>query len=308
MFKMATLTSKGAGAARFLRQFTDPTMRAGGNQRGARTISLALVAGLIAFETILALSAGAVGIPGLFLIRLAKGGGVEAPATASEGGESVIAKLEATNEPSHQTKVAAKPLSPVVPAGPPRLDGLADIPLTPWVRDEAKPDKPTAFAANSAGREVLPWDAVEPVPYPTGEPDAASADATASLPEAAPAAPRARAAPIELPASGEVETWVKAKATEIKGEERARPLYHFEYWLEPPEDMKGRLAAVAYEFNTPAVMPQSQVSSERDTGFRILAGGLTCPDKVTITLKFNDGRSQQVAVDGCRLVDKADAA
>ena len=183
-------------------------MRAGGNQRGARTISLALVAGLIAFETILALSAGAVGIPGLFLIRLAKGGGAEAPqpATASEGGESVIAKLEAANEPSHQTKVAAKPLSPVAPAGPPRLDGLADIPLTPWDRDEAKPDKPTAFAANSAGREVLPWDAIEPVPYPTGEPDAAPADATASLPEAAPAAPRARAAPVELPASGEVET------------------------------------------------------------------------------------------------------
>ena len=48
-------------------------MRAGGNQRGARTISLALVAGLIAFETILALSAGAVGIPGLFLIRLRQG-------------------------------------------------------------------------------------------------------------------------------------------------------------------------------------------------------------------------------------------
>ena len=147
-------------------------MRAGGNQRGARTISLALVAGLIAFETILALSAGAVGIPGLFLIRLAKGsGGAEAPqpATASEGGESVIAKLEAANEPSHQTPVAAKPLSPVAPAGEPRLDGLADIPLTPWDRDEAKPDKPTAFAANSAGREVLPWDAVEPVPYPTGD-------------------------------------------------------------------------------------------------------------------------------------------
>jgi hypothetical protein len=285
-------------------------MRAGGNQRGARTISLALVAGLIAFETILALSAGAVGIPGLFLIRFAKGsGGAEAPqpATASEGGESVVAKLETANEPSHQTPVAAKPLSPVAPAGPPRLDGLADIPLTPWDRDEAKPDKPTAFAANSAGHEVLPWDAVEPVPYPTGDSDAAPADATASIPESAPAAPHGRAAaPVELPASGEVEAWVKAKATEIKGEERTRPLYHFEYWLEPPEDMKGRLAAVAYEFNTPAVMPQSQVSSEWDTGFRILVGGLTCPDKVTVTLKFNDGRSQQVAVDGCRLVDKND--
>ena len=107
-----------------------------------------------------------------------------------------------------------------------------------------------------------------------------------------------------LPASGEVEAWIKGKATEIKGDERARPLYHFEYWLEPPADMKGRLTAVAYEFNTPAVLPQSQVSSEQDTGFRILAGGLTCADKVTVTLKFKDGRSQQIAVDGCRLVDK----
>jgi hypothetical protein len=71
--------------------------------------------------------------------------------------------------------------------------------------------------------------------------------------------------------------------------------------------MKRRLAAVAYEFNTPAVMPQAQSSSEQTTGFRISAGGLTCADKVTVTLRFRDGRTQQVAVDGCKLVDK-DAA
>lgn len=278
-------------------------MRAGGNHRGARTISLALGAGLLAFETILALSAGAVGVPGLFLIHFAEGNvGVEAThPPASEGGESVIAKLAAAKEPPHQTPVAAKPLSPVAPAGEPRLDGLADIPLTPWDRDEAKPDEPRAFAASSAGREVLPWDAVEPVPYPTEDSDGAAA-ATASLPAAAPATPRAQAAPTELPASGEVETWVKAKATEVKGADRARPLYHFEFWLEPPEEMKRRLVAVAYEFNTPAVMPQSQSSSEQNTGFRISAGGLTCADKVTVTLRFRDGRAQQVAVDGCKLL------
>ena len=67
--------------------------------------------------------------------------------------------------------------------------------------------------------------------------------------------------------------------------------------------MKRRLVAVAYEFNTPAVMPQSQVSSEQKTGFRISAGGLACADKVTVTLKFKDGQSQQVAVDGCRLAE-----
>jgi hypothetical protein len=266
-----------------------------------------LVAGLIAFETILALSAGAVGVPGLFVIRFAEGGSAEATPPTSAGGESVIAKLEAVEAPPHQTKVAAEPLSPVAPAAEPRLDGLADIPLTPWVRDEAKPDQPKAFAATSAGRETLPWDAVEPVPYPSDDSDGRAADATASLPAASPAASPAPAAPLALPASGEVETWIKAKATEVKGTDRARPLYHFEFWLEPPEQMKRRLAAVAYEFNTPAVMPQSQSSSEQNTGFRISAGGLTCADKVTVTLRFRDGRTQQVAVDGCKLVDK-DAA
>ncbi|HSD93131.1 MAG TPA: hypothetical protein VLB11_08920, partial [Methyloceanibacter sp.] len=63
-----------------------------------------------------------------------------------------------------------------------------------------------------------------------------------------------------------------------------------------------RLVAVAYQFNTPAVRPQSQVSNEKASGFKVNAGGLVCADKVTVTLKFNDGRSQQVAVDGCKLL------
>ncbi len=149
----------------------------------------------------------------------------------------------------------------------------------------------------------MPWDAVEPVPFSPEGSKGALADATAALPKpVAPQAPRAVTAPAILPTSGEVEAWVKAKATEVKGEDRARPLYHFEFWLEPPEDVKRRLVAVAYDFNTPAVMPQSQVSSEQETGFRVSAGGLACAEKVTVTLKFNDGRSQQVAVDGCKLL------
>jgi len=288
-------------------------MRAVGNYRWARTISLALGAGLVAFEAVLVLSAGAVGVPGVFLIRLATGSGdakVARGVDTPDGGESVIAKLDTAEETSNQTPAAAArgPIGPVAPAAKPRLDGLADIPLTPWDRDESKPDRSKAFAANSGAGEVLPWDAVEPMPYPTQDAHAAPADITAALPDTAPAPQAAQAALMPLPASGEVEAWIKGKATEIKGDERARPLYHFEYWLEPPADMKGRLTAVAYEFNTPAVMPQSQMSSERDTGFRILAGGLTCADKVTVTLKFKDGRSQQVTVDGCRLVDKDRAA
>jgi hypothetical protein len=118
----------------------------------------------------------------------------------------------------------------------------------------------------------------------------------------APAAvPRPTVQPVHLPESREVEGWVKAKATEIKGEDRGRPLYHIELWLEAPEQVKQRLVAVAYDFNTPAVVPQSQISSEQKTGFRVSVGGLACADKITVTLRFNDGQSQQVVVDGCKL-------
>ena len=278
-------------------------MHAVGNHRGARPISLALVAGLVAFEAFLALGTGAVGIPGVLLVRFAdRSSGAEATQSvaAPEGGESVFAKLPTATEPLKQTPLdeAAKPVAPV--EGEPRLDGLAEIPLRPWDRPEAKPGEPKALAASSRGKEVLPWDAIEPVPFsPTPR---APADATAALPKPGLLeTPRVPAAPTQLPASGAVEGWIKARVTEVKGEDRARPLYHFEFWLEPPEEMRRRLVAVAYDFNTPAVMPQSQVSSERKTGFRVSAGGRACADKVTVTLRFNDGRSQQVAVDGCRL-------
>lgn len=178
-------------------------MRAGGRLRGIRTISLALVAGLFAFETILALSARAVGIPGLVLIALNGGNPADLKdgRTVTEGGESDVAKLSTASDRPHQTPVD-----------------------------------------DSAARQT-------------------------SGPQTGP--PR---------------------------------LYHFEFWLEPPDQLRRRVVAVVYEFNTPAVMPQTQVSSEQKSGFRVSAGGLACADKVTITLKFDDGRTEQVAVDGCKLL------
>jgi hypothetical protein len=283
-------------------------MRALGNHRGARTIGLALLAGLVAFEGVLMLSAGALGVPGLYLIRLAAGADADAPPKAAtpEGGESVIAKLTPEEEALPQTPALppAQPLSPVPPDGPLRLEGLGDIPLTPWPRDEDGSEPGSKHSALSSGpRDELPWDAVEPVPYPSEDSAGAAAKATAALPpEAEQAAPRAQAAAIALPASSEVEAWIKAKATEVKGMDRARPLYHFEFWVEPPDAVKRSLAAVTYDFNTPAVMPQSQASSEEETGFRVSAGGLACADRITVTLRFKDGRSQRVAVDGCKLL------
>lgn len=275
-------------------------MRAVGNHRGARTISLALVAGFVAFEAALAIGAGAVGIPGLYLVRFAAGSGeaqVTQTSNAIEGGQSVVAKLQSPVAAAEQTTDSAPPSSE------PRLDGLADIPLREWVAAKPVTPEPESLAQAAKSGEALPWDAVEPMPFDPARPKLAHADTTAALPNRAMTdtqlTPPTLAA---LPASSAVEGWVKAKATEVKAEYRARRLYHFEFWLDAPDDVKRRLVAVAYHFNTPAVMPQSQISTEKKSGFLVSAGGLVCADKVTVTLKFNDGRTQQVAVDGCKLL------
>ena len=276
-------------------------MRSVGIHRGARTISLALVAGLLAFEAGLGLSTGTVGIPGVFLLRVveANRGPEEAQSlSATDGGESVITKLPQIEARPEQTASIRVPATAPPPAGEQKLSGLGDEPS--WDREHSKPDKPQpqTFATDSGGREILPWDAVKPFSLDSDEPERAAKSAE----EPTPSAPQPTLVqPVKLPESREVEGWVKTKATQIKGEDRGRPLFHVELWLEPPEQVKQRLVAVAYDFNTPAVMPQTQISSEKKTGFRVRVGGLACADKITVTLKFNDGQSQQVALDGCKL-------
>jgi hypothetical protein len=277
-------------------------MRIVGYRLSARTIGLALVAAVIALEAFLALRSGVAGIPGLFLINLAgEEGGAAKPlqARTQDGGESVIAKSPET--PVAPKKESAETTGSTPPQdGEPNLEGLAEIPLKPWVRDDAEVEEERRNVSVPAGGgqagEKLPWDAVEPVPFD------ATAPASPQTKRTEPQAPSPQPARVALPANTVIAGWVKAKATEIKGVERTRPLYHFEFWIEPPPSLKGSVDAVTYEFNTPAVMPQMQSSREKQTGFRISAGGLVCADNVRVTLKFKDGRSQTVEVDGCKLV------
>ncbi len=109
---------------------------------------------LAAFEAVLVFGAGAIGIPGVLLVRFAdKGGDGQAmPSVAAlDGGESFIAKLARAGRAckANACRSSGRAASTVAPAGEPRLDGLADIPLKPWVSekpkaDEAKPDAPKA--------------------------------------------------------------------------------------------------------------------------------------------------------------------
>ena len=237
-------------------------------------------------------------------------------AQAKLGGETVMPKLvddeaeaaiEAAKPPPLSRLMAmaltsAPAATPTPQAQPqeqkePNLSGLSDIPHELiWNRkpDKAEKAKPKAFATFSKASENLPWDAVEPVPFAPVAPAPKAAQA--------PGAKRtASLQPLTLPSHGQIESWIKGKATEIRGIKNERPLIHFELWLEPPKDLKQRLVGVAYEFSSPAVMPQSQASSDEASGFRISAGGLACADEITLTLTFDDGQSEKVTVDGCKL-------
>jgi len=290
--------------------------------RGFRIGARGRLSAVVVTSAALVLAAGAILLPDDDVAQ-------EAPMRqATPGGETVVAKFAKTKfakakfakakfakakteaglsfaEPTPVNRLLSMALAPVPIAIPPKdaepnLAGLSEIPRELiWNRPPKEDDekKRRVFATFSKAAEQLPWDAVEPVPFsPLGpRPDLSN---TAQTNKAAPAT---TSAPVKL-AGAEITNWVKAKITEIKGADRSRPLYHFELWLEPPATVKGRLVGVSYTFNTPAIRPQSQSSSDRTNGFRISAGGLACADEITLTLRFNDGRSESVAVDGCKLL------
>ena len=105
-------------------------MRDVGNRHAARTISLALVAGLVAFESVLALTAGTIGIPGLLLVQLREQG-----AERTGGGESVIPKQ------SKQAAASAEATEPSITA---TLPESLSLPIPASASAGARAVAPTA--------------------------------------------------------------------------------------------------------------------------------------------------------------------
>jgi hypothetical protein len=207
--------------------------------------------------------------------------------------ESVVTKA-VPKAPEQPRQVA----TPDQPHEESKLEGLDTIPLKPWAGSEqtAEPEKPPVIAGGP--KETLPWDLVEPVPFSPVEP-AASGNAS----DAATAPQKAAEASLEpMPSESAIKGWLRATATEIKGLSDTRPMHHFEFWLDAPKLVIQQIAAVDYNFNTPAIMPSSQSSDRQVDGFRIRVGGLTCAESLTITLHFRDAQSKVVVVDGCKLL------
>ena len=230
--------------------------------------------------------------------------------TADASAEKILIERAAPAVPPLADVAAATPLveSPEPEAAKterqeeePNLAGLADIPEKLIAerpkrngdRDRRKP----SFAAYSETRENLPWNAVEPVVFtPMGPGQQQKAGSPA---------PQAVVSTSPKPAVADIGNWMKGKATKIMGASRTKPLYHFVVWVEPPKAMQAHVAGVSYDFSSPAVMPQSQASSDRDSGFKINAAGLACADQITVTLRFKDGRIEKTSIDGCELFNKA---
>jgi hypothetical protein len=274
----------------------------------SRARRILLAAGACVFGSLLALGAPAPAPEDVVLELSVPAGKETVVSKEAKTGGPASASIAEGFEPTTVGRLVTMALVPALPqTGPladaePNLRGLSEIPRELiWNRPPAEDDKKKrkASAAFSRVSENLPWDAVEPVHFTPLGPRATPGKVTPQPKGATPPTPQTVVA---LPRGGEVKRWIKSKVTEIKGSSRARPLYHFELWLEPPTDVKQRLVGVSYAFSSPAIRPQTQTSSDRTNGFRISAGGLACADEVTLTLRFDDGRSHTVALDGCKLL------
>ena len=280
-----------------------------------RTIAVAsFLGGFVAVQGALVIGARAVGIPGLYLLPL----GFSEPEVTSrpaldEGGETTVAKLPApTALPVadefffHRSTPNPPRLAAESPKG--QLD-VGTLDPTALVAEQLK-EKPVDTSkrtrgvpppiGGSASPVTLPWDATEPIPY----------SRQASLDTVKPGVEPARIAPPDKAEDGpalsadEAQSWVRANKKTFKGANRARPMLHFELWLEPPAAMRDRILSVSYDVEAGAVQPRSQQSRERQTGFRVGFGGLGCADRIKLTLRLDDGRAQEVDLDGCNLPGK----
>lgn len=153
---------------------------------------------------------------------------------------------------------------------------------------------------DQASPSALPWEAIKPITFPTAMPANRLSERSSHDEgnETTDSATEKR----NFPPSSIVTGWVKAKALAFRGPNRVRPILHFELWVEPPEDIKKLIESVGYDLRSGAAQPREQESRERQSGFRVGFGSFSCVDRINLTLKFDDGRSQQIDVDGCALL------
>lgn len=111
---------------------------------------------------------------------------------------------------------------------------------------------------------------------------------------------------LSLPPPAALKRWLRSQAREFVGgvDEQGNILYRFEIQLEAPDDLRPKVIEVAYDYNAPSVRPRSQSSKTAKDSFRVSFGALSCAGTVSVKVTFEDGRTQQVEADGCRILGK----
>jgi hypothetical protein len=305
-------------------------MREGGNHRGARTLSVAVAAGLVAFELGLASGAGNVGIPGFYLLRLSD--------LIGPSRESLVAKQPADPSAGKASRLDSMPWARPQQDGTPPAVVTTDLPpvvaeaglptavaAVPAVRNSSiapvVAENVPASAQMASGLDMKSALSTLPPQAVVGEPKEEKAVAEEEKkPRPAPkmsedlpwdaiqpvsvqhSSPRTET-PAAVPVDEDAKAWVRAKALAPEGgiDVSGRQRYRFELWIEPPAEVKQRLVAVAYDFLSPSAQPRAQESREANTGFRVRYGDLACSEKILLLLQFQDGKSERVTIDGCGL-------
>ena len=107
------------------------------------------------------------------------------------------------------------------------------------------------------------------------------------------------------PGEDTIKSWFRGTAQEFLGGVDAEgiPLYRFDVWLEMPDDIREHTVSAAYTVDAPSAQPPAQTSKDAKTGFRIRFGGAACAKTIALTLTFADGKSRDVEVEGCSIIN-----
>lgn len=97
---------------------------------------------------------------------------------------------------------------------------------------------------------------------------------------------------------------VKPRASAVRSNtgRTTTPLYNFSLWLDVPDNRRGEIGSVEYEFNHPTFRQKTQESFDPGNGFRVGYNGWGCLRSVLVKIHLKQGGVQTIDFDMCEAV------
>ncbi len=229
-----------------------------------------LIAAIITWQGVQGWKAGAIGVPGVVMLKLFEQARDWTDENAPfAGGVTVVAKSRPPA--ARRSKSAPSPMAAAQPVANAEVNALPAGAADPVTTGSVTSGPVTAATSPALLARPLTWRDEGPA----------------------------------LPSESEIRSWVRAEAEEAVGGvgEDGMPLYRFNVWLDAPDETRQKIASVAYNFDAPSATPKEQSSTEKKGGFRVKFGGASCARTMLVTITLDDGRSQMAEVDGCVILN-----